>query len=152
MNEKQLQKLVQKVSLKEFGRPFLHQARINYRMTTTGGRYHLRDHHIEINSHFLIPQYRGALIGIIKHELCHYHLHLAGKGYRHRDQDFKLLLKKTGASRYTPDIGLARQQKKYFLYRCRRCGQEYPRVRCVNTNKFFCGRCRGQLQLIKIFA
>ena len=26
------------------------------------------------------------LIGIIKHELCHYHLHLEGKGYQHRDR------------------------------------------------------------------
>ena len=34
------------------------------------------------------------LISIIKHELCHYHLHQEGKGYKHRDQDFKDLLKK----------------------------------------------------------
>ena len=33
------------------------------------------------------------LIGVIKHELCHYHLHIEGKGYRHRDADFKNLLK-----------------------------------------------------------
>ena len=30
-----------------------------------------------------------AVIDIIKHELCHYFLHLAGKGYQHRDQDIK---------------------------------------------------------------
>ena len=40
------------------------------------------------------------LIRIIKHELCHYHLHLEGKGYKHRDQDFKELLQKVGASRF----------------------------------------------------
>ena len=38
------------------------------------------------------------LIGIIKHELCHYHLHLEGKGYQHRDKDFKELLKKVGGT------------------------------------------------------
>ena len=40
------------------------------------------------------------LIGIIKHELCHYHLHLEGKGYQHQDQEFKKLLKKVGAPRF----------------------------------------------------
>ena len=34
------------------------------------------------------------LEGIIRHELCHYHLHIEGKGYKHRDKDFKDLLKR----------------------------------------------------------
>lgn len=33
---------------------------------------------------------------IIKHELCHYHLHLRGMGYKHRDADFKTLLAQVG--------------------------------------------------------
>lgn len=35
-----------------FSASLLHMVKINRRMTTTGGRYHLDDHHIEINAHF----------------------------------------------------------------------------------------------------
>lgn len=107
MDSIKLQNLIEQISLQYFNRPFLHEAKINRRMTTTGGRYHLDDHHIEINAHFLAPQYHEYLIGIIKHELCHYHLHLLKRGYRHRDRDFKVLLKKAGGSRYAPDIACA---------------------------------------------
>lgn len=95
MNENELQNLVEEISLKYFDRPFKHRVKINRRMTTTGGRYHLDDHHLEINAHFLVPQYHDYLVGIIKHELNHYHLHLLGLGYRHRDRNFKILLKKS---------------------------------------------------------
>ncbi len=60
---------------------------------------------------FLVPQYHDYLVGIIKHELTHYHLHLLGLGYRHRDRNFKILLKKVGGSRYAPDIGLRKKKK-----------------------------------------
>ncbi|GFP04279.1 hypothetical protein LMG22465_02920 [Lactobacillus helveticus] len=115
MDSVKLQNLIEQISLQYFNRPFLHEAKINRRMTTTGGRYHLDDHHIEINAHFLAPQYHEYLIGIIKHELCHYHLHLLKRGYRHRDRDFKVLLKKVGGSRYAPDIGLRRQKKFNYI-------------------------------------
>lgn len=149
MNENDLQKLVAHISLKYFGLPFRHQVKINRRMTTTGGRYYLKDHHLEINAHFLAPQYHQALIGIIKHELCHYHLHLAGRGYRHRDRDFKNLLRRVGGSRYTPDIGLRRKRKFHYLYQCQNCGLSYPRMRRINTRRYFCGRCGGPLKLLK---
>lgn len=147
MDQKELQALTERISWHYFGRPFRHQVKINHRMTTTGGRYHLSDHHLEINAHFLQPQYRSALVGIIKHELCHYHLHLLGLGYRHRDRDFKLLLQKVGGSRYAPDIGLRRHKQVNYLYVCRRCGLRYKRVRRVNTRRYRCGRCGGQLYL-----
>jgi SprT-like protein len=152
MTQLELQELVAAISLKYFKRPFVHQVKINRRMRTTGGRYHLDDHHIEINAHFLQPQYRDALVGIIKHELCHYHLHLLGLGYRHRDRDFRSLLAQVGGSRYTPDIGLSHRQKRHYLYQCQQCGQKYYRVRRVDTRHYFCGRCRGQLHLLKTFA
>lgn len=147
--EQELQALVEEISLKYFKRPFRHRVKINRRMTTTGGRYHLADHHLEINQHFLAENRRPALIGIIKHELCHYHLHLAGRGYRHQDQDFKLLLKKVGGSRYAPDIGLRKRQKINYLYRCQNCGLIYPRVRRINLRRYCCGKCNGKLKLAK---
>lgn len=149
MNQADLQKLVERISLKYFKKPFSHKVKINTRMRTTGGRYHLDDHHIEINQHFLTEENYVSLIGIIKHELCHYHLHLAGLGYRHRDADFKNLLVKVGGSRYAPDIGLRKPKKKKYLYRCSNCGMNYWRVRRLNVRKYACGKCHGKLFLSK---
>lgn len=149
MKQQELQKLTEEISLKYFGRPFRHQVKINHRLTTTGGRYHLADHHLEINAHFLAPQYRTYLIGIIKHELTHYHLHLLGLGYRHRDRDFKILLKKVGGSRYAPDIGLRRKKRYNYLYVCENCGLHYLRMRRINTKRYRCGKCRGPLRLAR---
>lgn len=120
-------------------------------MRTTGGRYHLDDHHLEINVHFLEPKYAKYLEGIIKHELCHYHLHLAGKGYRHRDRDFRNLLKKVDGSRYAPDIGLRKTKKANYLYICENCQQRYFRMRKIDTRKFCCGKCGGKLILKEKF-
>lgn len=89
MTTKELQQLVEKVSLESFGKPFQHEAYFNGRLKTTGGRYHLSDHHLDFNPHLLAEFGVDTFIQIIKHELCHYHLHLAGKGYRHRDPEFK---------------------------------------------------------------
>lgn len=151
MDSLELKKLIQQISLQYFKRPFIHQAKINTRMTTTGGRYHLDDHHIEINAHFLQPKYHDYLIGIIKHELCHYHLHLLGMGYRHRDRDFKTLLKQVGGSRYAPDIGLRRQKKYNYIYICKKCGLQYPRMRRINIARYRCGKCRGHLALKHVY-
>ena len=148
MTEEELQKLVESISCQFFGRQFKHQVKINKRMTTTGGRYHLDDHHIEVNAHFLAPQYRQELIGIIKHELTHYHLHLTHKGYRHKDQDFNILLDKVGGSRYAPDIGLRRKRKAKYLYVCTICGQQFVRVRRINLRRYGCGKCGGRLKLV----
>ncbi len=52
MNQQELQQLVEQISRQYFHRQFIHQVKINRRMTTTGGRYHLDDHHLEINAHF----------------------------------------------------------------------------------------------------
>ena len=87
-----------KASLKKYLRIFLisdfiHQALFNPRLITTGGRYLLYSHNIEINKKYLDQLGMDELIGIIKHELCHYHLHLEGKGYKHRIRILKIASK-----------------------------------------------------------
>ena len=151
MDQTELQSLVEEISLKYFGQSFRHRVKINHRMKTTGGRYHLDDHHIEINAHFLTADHYDDLVGIIKHELCHYHLHLLGMGYQHRNRDFKVLLQKVGGSRYAPDIGLKRKRKINYLYQCENCSLQYPRIRRINTRRYRCGKCRGKLILKKSF-
>ncbi|KYD08384.1 hypothetical protein B4135_4101 [Caldibacillus debilis] len=148
MDDERLQRLTEEISLKFFSRPFLHRATFNPRLRTTGGRYLLASGNIEINKKYFDAHGMPELIGIIKHELCHYHLHQTGKGFRHKDKDFKRLIEKVGAPRYCtplPGQGAAGKPEKIHLYRCSRCGALYRRKRRINTEKFVCGRCLGKL-------
>ncbi|MDR7001992.1 SprT family protein [Neobacillus niacini] len=152
MEEQELQRLVESISIEAFGKPFLHQATFNSRLRSTGGRYLLGTHHIEVNKKYLDQFGENELIGIIKHELCHYHLHLEGKGYQHRDFDFKWLLKKVGAPRFcTPlkEKTSKRTFKKIHLYECINCHHRYQRKRSINTSRYVCGKCQGRLKKIK---
>lgn len=148
MTQQELQRLVEQTSIQYFHRPFVHQAVINKRFKTTGGRYHLADHHIEFNVAFLIPERREELLGIIKHELTHYHLHLLKRGYKHQDHDFKVLLQQVGGSRFAPDIGNRKPRERKLHYVCLNCGQPYDRVKQLDTRRYRCGVCRGKLKLL----
>lgn len=148
MTNAELQRLTSRLSQQYFHQPFLHQAVFNRRLRTTGGRYHLTDHHIDINPLMLEEFDEANLEKVILHELCHYHLHLAGRGYRHRDRDFKELLAAVGGSRYAPPTSKATQKRRYrYLYRCRNCGALIPRQRRFNTNRYHCARCGGRFRL-----
>ena len=143
MNEHELQQLTQDISRSSFHREFTHKITYNKRLRSSGGRYLLKTGNIEINP--LIEQELGleALVGVIKHELCHYHLHQTGGGYRHRDADFKRLLHQVGGSRF-----VERMKEPTFLYECVNCHHRYPRMRKMNTNRYVCGKCRGKLILL----
>ncbi|WP_312475111.1 SprT family protein [Neobacillus sp.] len=152
MEERQLQSMVEKISVASFGKPFKHQAMFNPRLRSTGGRYLLGTHNIEINKKYLEQLGEKELIGIIKHELCHYHLHLEGKGYQHRDLEFKQLLKKVGAPRFCtqlPDMKMKHTQKKILIYQCAKCQLSYKRKRSIDTSRYVCGKCRGKLLKVK---
>ena len=143
MNEHELQQLTMEISRTSFHREFTHKITYNKRLRSSGGRYLLKTGNIEINP--LVEQELGieALIGVIKHELCHYHLHQTGGGYRHRDADFKRLLHQVGGSRF-----VERMKEPAFLYECVDCHHRYPRMRKMNTNRYVCGKCRGKLILL----
>ncbi|QKS70201.1 SprT family protein [Paenalkalicoccus suaedae] len=149
MNDKDLQQLTESISMEYFKRPFLHRAFFNPRLRTTGGRYSLGTHDIEINPrHF---EYFGEeeVVSIIKHELCHYHLHILGMGYQHKDEDFKLLLKQVGGSRHCKTIPNSRStSSKLHIYECESCALQFTRRRQMNTKKYVCGRCQGSLKKI----
>ncbi|WP_028401280.1 SprT family protein [Ectobacillus panaciterrae] len=147
MNETALQQLVEQVSLQYFGKPFWHKASFNKRLRTTGGRYLLRSHNIELNLHYYETFGKEELIEVIKHELCHYHLHLEGKGYQHRDADFRQLLKEVEAPRFCKKIPGTQKTTKAlrYEYKCTACGCCYIRKRKMDTNRYVCGRCKGQL-------
>lgn len=142
--DNQLQTLVEKISRIFFRKPFTHKAFFNRRLRTTGGRYHLSSHNIDFNPKVVEIYGEEELVNVIKHELCHYHLHLEGRGYQHKDSDFKMLLKQTGGSRYVRPLTEQKPQS-YYQYQCEKCQTLILRKRRVNLNKFVCGKCRGRL-------
>lgn len=149
MNNEELQRLTEELSLEFFRKPFKHQAYFNNRLRTTGGRYALRSHNIDINPKHLKHYGAEEVISIIKHELCHYHLHIEGKGYQHRDQEFKQLLQKVGGARHCQSIPYAKKTAgKLHIYQCSGCSHKYSRKRRMNTEKYVCGKCHGVLKKV----
>ncbi|MFD1885989.1 SprT family protein [Paenibacillus wenxiniae] len=151
MTNEELQAWVEQLSLQHFERPFVHHAVFNARLRTTGGRYFLKSHNIEINPHQLAAFGRDEVEKIIKHELCHYHLHILGKGYQHKDAEFKYWLQRVGGGRYCqipPDM-LKSKPKELYRYRlvCHDCSTQYLRKRRMDPGKYRCGKCGGKLTL-----
>ena len=144
----ELLELARNVSIQNFCRPFLHDCRFNSRLRSIGGRYLLQSHDIEINWRYALQVGWDGLIDTIKHELCHYHLHMTGKGYRHRDKDFQLLLARVNGVRYADRSALHLRAYRYE-YLCQSCGTKYLRRNRMNVKKFVCGKCKGKLHLMK---
>ncbi|MCY9592002.1 SprT family protein [Paenibacillus chitinolyticus] len=148
MDDGQLQEWVEQISLQAFGWPFRHRARFNRRLRATGGRYFTKSHDIEISWHQWETYGRDDVEKIIKHELCHYHLHLQRRGYQHRDADFKLLLKQVGGTRFCRALPQRKEPASYkYKLKCVACGTEYYRKRKMDVRKYSCGKCRGKLEL-----
>jgi SprT-like protein len=145
MTNDELQTLVEEISLQYFQKPFRHRAYFNPRLRTTGGRYMLGSHNIDLNRKYLEEHGTSELIGIIKHELCHYHLHIEGKGYRHRDSDFRNLLQKVDAPRHCSALTETKRNRRILIYSCSKCSQTFHRKKRINTAKYVCGRCKGKL-------
>ncbi|AVQ33484.1 SprT family protein [Staphylococcus muscae] len=144
MNNIELQVMTEQIAQQYFQRTFQHRAYFNPRLRTTGGRYLLKTHDIEINPKQYEAFGEAALVDIIKHELCHYFLHLDKKGYQHKDADFKKLSIRVGAPRFCNPIQSYESRAKY-IYKCRNCGAAYMRIRKVDTKRMRCGKCSGKL-------
>ncbi|MDQ0060638.1 SprT family protein [Paenibacillus harenae] len=153
MNDETLQQWVEQISMTFFGRAFTHRATFNSRLKATGGRYFTRTHNIEISPHQLTVYGREETEKIIKHELCHYHLHILKRGYKHRDADFKQLLAHVGGSRYCQSLPeRSERQTRPYRYKlvCSKCGIEYLRKKKLDPAKYACGKCRGKLIMITL--
>lgn len=133
---------VRQVSLEDFGQPFAHIAYWNKRLRTTGGRFFPKDGHLDFNPKVLEEHGLNVFRKIVRHELCHYHLYYAGKGYQHGDRDFKELLRAVDGLRFVPKSKTTRYK---YLYICQSCQQVYPRQRRIDLTKYRCGKCRGKL-------
>lgn len=153
LNNEELQQLVNKISLESFHKPFMHRAYFNSRLRSTGGRYLLQSHHIEINPKAFEMYGIKEVEGIVLHELCHYHLHIEGKGYQHRDKDFRDLLKKVNAPRFCSALqqptSRSKKKRSHYTYACVKCQQVYVRKIRLNVLRYCCGKCSGQLKLVE---
>ncbi|EIM06387.1 hypothetical protein A1A1_10981 [Planococcus antarcticus DSM 14505] len=147
MTNEELTGLIKEISLVIFHKSFRHEGLFNSRLRTTGGRYLLRSHNIEINPSSYEKFGYVELEGIIKHELCHYHLHIEGRGYKHRDRDFRELLEETGAPRFCSMLEnkTKRGSAKSYVYQCVACKTNYTRKIRMNAERYRCGRCSGKL-------
>jgi len=135
MSDSELQALVEQVSLADFGRPFVHKATFNRRLRTTGGRYVLQTHNLEINPLMIEEFDEQNLIGVIKHELVHYHNHIQGLPYQHKDRYFQTELQRIAGLRYAPATSKAKvrkQQKHYWIYTCKNGHEIYRQRRLMN--------------------
>lgn len=151
MTDQELQARVESISSLYFQRNFQHQAYFNKRLRSTGGRYILNSHNLEFNPKHYEKFGTEELDKIIKHELCHYHLHLLGLGYKHQDKDFRELLQKVGGSRFCRSVHEKRKEAPYrYLLVCTNCKMEYYRKRKMDPGKYACGRCRGKLKLVTL--
>jgi len=148
MEQIDLQKFVENVSIQSFHKPFKHEAHFNTRLRTTGGRYHAETHNLDFNSKILNEFGKDAFLGVVKHELCHYHLHLENKGFQHKDPDFKHLLKEVGGLRFTPSLKTKAKSLKLWVYECTGCLESIYRERRFNTEKFVCSHCQSKFQLL----
>lgn len=147
MNDMELQILVEKLSIKYFKKPFIHKAYFNSKLRTTGGRYHLDTHDLDFNPKVFANFDKSVAEGIIKHELCHYHLHLEGKGYRHIDTDFKKLMRKVNGLRFTPSLELKQEKIIRWEYECQGCETIIYRKRRFNLKRFICSKCNNYFKI-----
>ncbi|GAB2555647.1 SprT family protein [Gracilibacillus alcaliphilus] len=148
MNQKELEQLTHDISETVFEKPFLDKVTFNNRLRTTGGRYIPSKRLIELNPKYYHELGYEELVGVIKHELCHYHLHIEGKGYQHRDPEFRQLLKRTDSPRFCNPLP-SMNDKYAFIYQCNDCQHMYKRQRRVDVKRYRCGKCKGKLIQIK---
>ena len=137
---------VRQVSLEDFGKTFKHQTQWNSRLRSTGGRFFPKDGHLDFNPKVYQELGLEVFRKIVRHELCHYHLYYEGKGYKHKDVAFKKLLKEVDGLRFVPPLSSV-SQTPALVYTCQTCRQTYQRKRRIDTSRYRCGLCRGNLIL-----
>ena len=57
---------------------------------------------------------------------------ITGRGYKHRDKDFRELLKAVDAPRFCKRM-MNEEGKKVYMYECMGCSLQYVRRRQINT-------------------
>lgn len=148
LSDEELTRQIQELSIKFFQKPFVDKGRYNNRLRTTGGRYIPSKRLIEINPKYVKEELYNEVIGIIKHELCHYHLHIEGEPFGHGDRAFKDLLRKTNSPRFCKPLPSSVKKEVIHTYICTMCSVVYHRRRRVNIEEVRCGKCNNKIKFV----
>lgn len=143
MNDAELLRLVQEMSLNRFGLPYRGEVRLNGRFTRLGGRCTVRKGMacIEISRRHLELHGEPFLRETVLHELCHYHLFARGVRHNHRTPEFRDLLAKVGASMHCAPLDTPpRRYERKYAYHCPTCGRIFRRVKPL-AKPSSCGHC-----------
>jgi len=119
----------------------------NRRLRSTLGRAAYRTATIELNPD-LLDRNPHELLPTLVHELCHLAAGVrAGHGAK-----WKALMRRCGqkpVACHRLDLSHLprRRPERRFLWTCRACGMEYPRVR-NDARRYRCGKCGGKLAVV----
>lgn len=147
MDNNELLALVRQTARESFGREFQGTVAFNSRFRTRGGDVDVRRRHIRVSQALMEAHGPEAVVGVIKHELCHLFLADDGFPYGHRSPRFKTMLAAIGAPRFAPGSRDSRPAARYvrYYYHCRWCGSRFAANKRLNM---VCPQCRrGPLTL-----
>ncbi|HCX71274.1 MAG TPA: hypothetical protein DHD79_08535, partial [Firmicutes bacterium] len=127
MNDSSLTQLTEAVARDTFGRSFGGRAAFNSRFRSRGGDVNVKQSLIRVSRRLYEEHGQEAVIGVLRHELCHLFLFRDGLPYTHRSKEFKELAAAVDAPRFAPPIERNRQPKRYrrFYYACPVCGSRF---------------------------
>lgn len=127
MNDTSLTMLAEEVARETFKRSFGGKAVFNSRFRSRGGDVNIKLSLIRISRRLYEEHGREAVIGVLRHELCHLFLFRDGLPYTHRSKEFKELAAAVGAPRFAPPIKKSTQPKRYrrFYFACPSCDSRF---------------------------
>lgn len=146
MNDSSLTILTEAVARDNFGRSFGGQAVFNNRFRSRGGDVNVKQSLIRVSRRLYDEHGREAVIGVLRHELCHLFLYRDGLAYTHRSKEFKDLAAAVGAPRFAPAINNDQQPRRYrrFYFACPACGS---RFKTNSRLQSFCPHCHKAMLL-----
>ena len=104
-----------------------------------------------MNKKYLEQLGMDELMGIIKHELCHYHLHQEGRAISIEIRILKNYFIKVGGTEVlftsSGNVGKKEEINRIITYICIECKEVYKRKKKLDTNRYVCGHCSGKLIL-----
>lgn len=148
VDQEKLEVLANKLSLHFWNKPCDIPVRWNGRLTKAMGRFIFSTQRktrspirIELSKHAVRFINHEIFIAVLLHELCHYHLFLAGKPFEDGHPAFEQELRRVGAIS-TNTVQLP--QRGYHLY-CDKCKAYLGTRKRMNTMRYLSGCCKAKI-------
>ncbi len=148
MNEEKLKRLADKLSRHFWDRPCRIPVIWNGRLKRSMGRFLFQAEgeqrkplRIELSKHAAAFINREIFVAVLLHELCHYHLFIAGKPFADHHPLFEKELRRVGAIS-TNQVQIP--QKGYELF-CQKCQRTLGLRKRINTQRYRSACCRAPI-------